>query len=122
MSLVALTNAITRDRMIPAARDGLAAARAGYETGVARFGDVIEAERALRRAELEEQRAVGEQSRRAAECWSAGIAPAPPASAPRRSSDTGRRSHTDRTIDARADAVATGSCSRAATTEPVVRG
>jgi len=74
--------AITRDRMIPAARDGLAAARAGYETGVARFGEVIEAERALRNAELEEQRAVSEQSRRAAELLAAlGIAPgAPPAS------------------------------------------
>ena len=83
--------AITRDRMLPAARDGLAAARASYETGVARFSDVIDAERALRSAELEEQRAVAEQSRRAAELLAAlGIAPgAPPASvAPKTATQT----------------------------------
>jgi hypothetical protein len=39
--------AITRDRAIPAARDGLAAARAGYETGV----------RALRRRDRSRARA-----------------------------------------------------------------
>jgi outer membrane protein TolC len=74
--------AITRDRMIPAARDGLAATRANYETGVAIFSDLIEAERALRNVELAEQRAVSEQSRRAAELLGAlGIVPgAPPAS------------------------------------------
>jgi len=74
---------ITRDRMIPAARDGLAAARAGYETGETPFRDLIEAERALRSAELAERSAVAEQSRRAGELLAAlGVPPgAPPETA-----------------------------------------
>ncbi len=74
---------ITRDRMIPAARDQLAAARAGYETGASGFRDLIDAERALRSAELEELRAVAEESRRGAALLAAlGVAPgAPPESA-----------------------------------------
>jgi outer membrane protein TolC len=69
--------------MIPAARDGLAAARVGYETGKTPFRDLIEAERALRRAELEEQNAVADESRRAGELLAAlGVPPgAPPESA-----------------------------------------
>jgi outer membrane protein TolC len=68
--------AITRDRMIPAARDQVAAARAGYESGVTPFRELVEAERALRSTELDEQRAVAEESRRAAELLAAlGIAP-----------------------------------------------
>jgi outer membrane protein TolC len=75
--------AITRDRRLPAARDQASAARAGYESGVTPFRDVIEAERMLRDAELEEQRAVAEQSRRAAELLAAlGIAPGAPPEAP----------------------------------------
>ena len=71
--------AITRDRRIPAARDQVAAARAGYESGVAPFRDLIDAERTLWSAELEEQSAVAEQSRRAAELLAAlGIPPGAP--------------------------------------------
>lgn len=67
---------ITRDRMLPAAKDRLAAARAGYEAGTADFRDLVEAERALRSAELEDQRAQAELSRRAADLLAAiGVAP-----------------------------------------------
>jgi outer membrane protein TolC len=71
--------AITRDRRIPAARDQVAAARSSYESGIAPFRDLIEAERMLWDAELAEQRAVAEESRRAAELLAAlGIAPGAP--------------------------------------------
>ena len=71
--------AITRDRRIPAARDQLDAARANYESGVAPFRDLIDAQRMLWSAELEEQSAVAEQSRRAAELLAAlGIVPGAP--------------------------------------------
>ena len=70
---------ITRDRMIPAARDGLTAARAGYETGGTPFRDLIDAERALRNAELAERSAVAEQSRRVGELLAAlGVPPGAP--------------------------------------------
>jgi outer membrane protein TolC len=58
---------LTRDRMLPAARDQLAAARAGYEAGRVDFSDVIEAERALRNATLANDEGLAEISRRAAE-------------------------------------------------------
>ena len=75
--------AITRDRMIPAAHDQLAAARAGYESGMAPFRDLVEAARALRSTELDEQRAVAEESRRAAEMLAAlGVAPGAPPQEP----------------------------------------
>lgn len=59
--------ALTRDRMLPAARDQLAAARAGYEAGRIDFADVIEAERALRSATFAHDEGLAETSRRAAE-------------------------------------------------------
>lgn len=58
---------LVRDRMLPAARDQLTAARAGYETGRVDFADVIEAERALRKGTLAHDEALAETSRRAAE-------------------------------------------------------
>jgi outer membrane protein TolC len=53
--------------MLPAARDQLAAVRAGFESGRADFADVIEAERAVRSAELGIEQGRAEESRRAAE-------------------------------------------------------
>jgi outer membrane protein TolC len=74
---------IARDRLLPAARDRLAAARSGFETGRVAFGDVIEAERALRDAELGAEAALAETSRRAAELLAAhGQPPGLPAGAP----------------------------------------
>jgi outer membrane protein TolC len=68
--------ALTRDRMLPAARDRLAAARAGFSAGRAEFRDLIEAERALRSAELGEQEALVDASRRAADLAAAiGVIP-----------------------------------------------
>jgi outer membrane protein TolC len=58
---------LIRDRMVPAARDQLAAARAGYEAGRVDFADVIEAERALRNATLASDEGLAATSRRAAE-------------------------------------------------------
>jgi outer membrane protein TolC len=58
---------LTRDRMLPASRDQLAAARAGFEAGRVDFADVIEAERAVRSAELAVEEGRAEASRRAAE-------------------------------------------------------
>jgi outer membrane protein TolC len=58
---------LARDRMLPAARDQLAAARAGFEAGRVDFSDVIEAERAVRTAELGVEEGRAEASRRAAE-------------------------------------------------------
>jgi outer membrane protein TolC len=58
---------LARDRMLPAARDQLAAARSGYEAGRVDFADVIEAERAVRNAELGVEEGRAEASRRAAE-------------------------------------------------------
>lgn len=64
-------HAILRDRVLPAARDQLAAARIGFESGRVALGDVIEAERALRDAELGEETAQARQSQRAAELLAA---------------------------------------------------
>jgi outer membrane protein, heavy metal efflux system len=67
---------IARDRMLPAARDRLSAARASFEAGRAEFRDLIDAERELRSAELDEQRALAEMSRRGAALAAAiGIVP-----------------------------------------------
>ena len=59
--------AIVQERVAPAARDRLEAARIGFESGRVEFGDLIEAERALRNAELAEQSAEALLSQRAAE-------------------------------------------------------
>jgi outer membrane protein TolC len=82
--------ALARDRRLPAARDRLGAARSSYEAGRADFADVIEAERALRDAELAAEQALADTSRRAAELLAslgrlpgvATAAPSPPAAAP----------------------------------------
>ncbi len=44
--------ALSRERLLPAARDRLASARAGFETGQVDFLALVDAERALRAAEL----------------------------------------------------------------------
>lgn len=67
---------IVRERMTPAARDRLAAARIGFESGRVAFGDLIEADRALRDTELAEETAQALLSRRVAELIAAlGTAP-----------------------------------------------
>jgi outer membrane protein TolC len=58
---------LKRDRALPAARDRVAAVRAGFEAGRSDFDDWIEAERALRDAELATESALVDTSRRAAE-------------------------------------------------------
>jgi len=58
---------LTRDRMLPAARDQLAAARSAFEAGRVGLADVIDAERMLRDAELGAEQALADESRRAAE-------------------------------------------------------
>jgi outer membrane protein TolC len=58
---------ILESRLLPAARDRVAAARAGFESGRNDFDTLIEAERSLREAELERERALAELSRRHAE-------------------------------------------------------
>jgi outer membrane protein TolC len=47
-----------RNRILPASRDRLAAARGAYEAGRLGFPEVIEAEQALRVAELDMERTV----------------------------------------------------------------
>jgi outer membrane protein TolC len=56
-----------RDRLLPAARDQVEAAHAGFETGRNDFQALIEAERALRDAELGHEEALVALSRRLAE-------------------------------------------------------
>ena len=58
---------LRRDRALPAARDRVAAVRAGFEAGRSDFDDWIEAERALRDAEFATESARADTSRRAAE-------------------------------------------------------
>jgi outer membrane protein TolC len=58
---------LTRDRLLPAARDRLAAARASYQTGQTNFLSLIDAERGMRDAELSYEEAVTTLSRRRAE-------------------------------------------------------
>ena len=56
-----------RDRLLPAARDQIDAARAGFETGRNSFLALIDAERNLRNVELGYQEALANQGRRRAE-------------------------------------------------------
>jgi outer membrane protein TolC len=49
---------LARDRMLPVARDRLAASRAAYESGQGSFLELIDAERGLRSAELASEEAV----------------------------------------------------------------
>ena len=61
--------AVYADRLLPAVRDSLRAARVAFETGQAGFAALLEAERALRRAEL------GAEQARAALARAAGRLP-----------------------------------------------
>jgi outer membrane protein TolC len=63
--------ALTQDRLLPAARDVLQAARAAFESGEEPLGEVLEAEEAVRELELEEHRALAELDRRETELRSA---------------------------------------------------
>lgn len=56
-----------RERLVPAARDQVAAARAGFESGRNDFRVLIEAERRLRGVELRAQAALADVQRRQAE-------------------------------------------------------
>jgi outer membrane protein TolC len=58
---------IVESRMLPAARDRVEAARAGFAAGRNDFDALIEAERGLRDAELDRERALADLSRRHAE-------------------------------------------------------
>jgi outer membrane protein TolC len=58
---------ISRDRMLPVARDRLAASRAAFASGQGSFLELIDAERGLRSAELESEEAVAMLWRRHAE-------------------------------------------------------
>lgn len=55
------------DRLLPAVRDSIQAARIAFETGQAGFLNVIEAERALRRAQLGHEQATADLRRRLVE-------------------------------------------------------
>ncbi|WP_228531202.1 MULTISPECIES: TolC family protein [Myxococcaceae] len=59
--------AIFRERLLPAVRDQVAAARAGFAAGRIPFSTVLEAERALRSAQLRLEEARSDVSRRQAE-------------------------------------------------------
>ena len=59
--------ALSRERLLPAARDRVAAARSAYATGQTSFVAVIDAERAVRDAELAQEDAIAQLSRRGAE-------------------------------------------------------
>lgn len=58
---------IIESRLLPAARDRVAAARAGFGAGRNDFGSLIEAERSLRDAELEREQSLADLFRRQAE-------------------------------------------------------
>ena len=58
---------LTRDRMLPVARDRLAASRAAFASGQGSFLELIDSERGLRSAELESEKAVTLLWRRHAE-------------------------------------------------------
>jgi outer membrane protein TolC len=58
---------IFRERLVPAVRDQMAAARAGFESGKNSFQALIEAERSLRSVELRSQVALADVQRRQAE-------------------------------------------------------
>jgi outer membrane protein TolC len=56
-----------RNRILPAARDQIAAARAGFETGANSMLSLIDAERSLRSAELNYHQALADANSRRAE-------------------------------------------------------
>jgi len=58
---------LSRERLLPAARDRVASARTGFETGQLSFLALVDAERALRTAELGELEAEANLSRRHAQ-------------------------------------------------------
>jgi outer membrane protein TolC len=58
---------LTRDRMLPVARDRLAASRSAFASGQGSFLELIDAERGLRSAELASEKAVALLWRRHAE-------------------------------------------------------
>jgi outer membrane protein TolC len=58
---------IVRDRIVPAARDRVAAARAAFETGQSDFSTLVDAQRGLFDAELGHEEALASVSRRRAE-------------------------------------------------------
>jgi outer membrane protein TolC len=58
---------LIENRVLPAARDRVEAARAGFETGRNGFDALIEAERQLRDAELDRETSVAKLSQRHAE-------------------------------------------------------
>ena len=62
---------IARDRVLPAARDRLAAARAAFESGDRPFSELLDAERRLRDVELEVEQASTRVTARTAELESA---------------------------------------------------
>lgn len=59
--------ALFRDRLLPVARQALASARAAYETSLADFLSLIDAQRALRDVAMGQARASADLARRAAE-------------------------------------------------------
>lgn len=59
--------ALFRERLVPAARDQIAAARAGFESGKSSFQSLMEAQRNLRTMELRSQTALADVQRRQAE-------------------------------------------------------
>ncbi|MCY1022193.1 TolC family protein [Pyxidicoccus sp. MSG2] len=59
--------ALFRERLVPAARDQVAAARASFESGRGGFPSLIDAERKLRSVELRSQMALADVQRRQAE-------------------------------------------------------
>lgn len=59
--------ALFEDRLLPAVRDFIQAARAAFETGQSSFLNVIEAERGLRRAQLGYEQALADRRRREVE-------------------------------------------------------
>jgi outer membrane protein TolC len=58
---------LARDRMLPVARDRIAASRAAFESGQGSFLELIDAERRLRSTELQYEEAVAMIWRRHAE-------------------------------------------------------
>ncbi|WP_241759104.1 TolC family protein [Pyxidicoccus parkwayensis] len=56
-----------RERLVPASRDEVAAARAGFESGKNSFQSLLEAERSMRSVELRAQTALADVQRRQAE-------------------------------------------------------
>jgi outer membrane protein TolC len=68
---------LSRERLLPATQDRVASARAAFESGQASFLELVDAQRALRSAELGEREAEAAVSRRHAELARALGEPAP---------------------------------------------